>query len=622
MSTASILAAALACAARGWRVHPTVPGTKAVRVRWRLGEADPATLPAPSPAMSEDTWWRTWGDLPSSSDPDVIRAWWAGRPDSGLGVQTGRGSDLAILDVDRDDDVDGEATLARLELELGPLPATAEQTTPRGGRQLLFAWPRAWRGIVTRAGIGGQTPKERTGLDVRGDGGQALLAPTVRGAGAYAWVPGRSPDEHPLAELPEGWRSLLEPAAPKATAPGPRPDVRAGDGTHPWCARMLEDISAELATMPPGSGRNARLFWASRRLHEFERWIAPGTIVPTLLDAARANGLLEDDGERQVTKTIDSGARAGRANPQDPPERERRAARPEAPPPPSDGDAPAWNEEEDMMDDEKSPEGQARGTDGDTPSVARGAAEGNDPDALIRELEAALRRAKRAVKTKTAPVIAPDFDVTDIVIMQSDPPTYRLTTGEGVLTLASTELFSACRFKRRFAEQLRRLPRVPVKADQWDAIVNGWLTGASVEELSPEASRDGYVEALVRDVLRGLPQGEAESETDLRRGCWVEHEGAPPLALLILLPLLSKVHSRDGTVTSTEVARALRGIGWTSKVIRFQGAQSTTRCWAAKSSSYARVRNATCFETDGPSPVKQRNDETDVLYDAGTGVDP
>lgn len=242
--------------------------------------------------------------------------------------------------------------------------------------------------------------------------------------------------------------------------------------------------------------------------------------------------------------------------------------------------------------------------------------EGNDPDALIRELETALRRARRAAKAKRAPAVDPDFDVAEVVILESDPPTYRLKTSEGELTLGPSELGSAARFKRRFMEQLRRIPRVPVKADQWDAIVNGWLSRATVEELSPEASRDGYVESLVADVLRGLAQGEASSETDLRRGLLVAHAvDGRDLVLVMLLSLLSRVRAREVSASSTEVARALRALGWTPKVVRLPRTATTTRCWAAKASTCARTREASCFETEGQNETKQRNTETDLLSD-------
>jgi len=313
----TILQAALAYAARGWLVHPINPDTKRPWCNWRHGDGHPEKFSLPTVPLADDPWWETWANLPSTTDERTIRAWWIAKPGAGVGVQTGRQSGIVVIDqdVDAGKGIDGGPGLARLEARCGVLPATVEARTPRGGRHLYFKFPVAWRKVKTTAKIG-----DEIGVDVRGDGGQVPAPPTLRGAGAYSWVPGRAPTEIALAELPDRWREVLEePAQPPAP---PRRSgyvgISPGEGTHPWVRAMVEATLADLAAEPQG-GQSVRLFWTARRHAEFERWI-DGPIEAGLVDAAKANGLWEAKGERHCMGVIRSGMEKGRAHPLDPPE--------------------------------------------------------------------------------------------------------------------------------------------------------------------------------------------------------------------------------------------------------------------------------------------------------------
>jgi Bifunctional DNA primase/polymerase, N-terminal len=124
----------------------------------------------------------------ATTDPGVISSWWHTWPPAMIGVPTGQVSGCFVLDIDQDEEkgVNGEASLAALAAREGPIPETAEQATPRGGRHLFFAHPG--RKVKTTAGMLGP------GLDIRGDGGYIVVAPSVNAAGrAYRWV--RAPEE-------------------------------------------------------------------------------------------------------------------------------------------------------------------------------------------------------------------------------------------------------------------------------------------------------------------------------------------------------------------------------------------------------------------------------------------
>ena len=57
-----------------------------------------------------------------------------------IGLPTGKSNNIWVLDVDTGDghDVDGIASLAKLEAEYGTLPATLQATSPSGGRHFFF----------------------------------------------------------------------------------------------------------------------------------------------------------------------------------------------------------------------------------------------------------------------------------------------------------------------------------------------------------------------------------------------------------------------------------------------------------------------------------------------------
>ena len=140
----------------------------------------------------------------ASSDSALIREWLNVFPDCNWAVATGPGSGVTVLDVDGDL---GRASLAAIESQHGRTPETLASSTGReSGNHLWFKYPsdREVRSSVGRIG---------KGLDVRGDGGYAIIPPSVhRNGRAYRWLNRMCP-----AEIPE-W--LVDRMAKQgATAP-------------------------------------------------------------------------------------------------------------------------------------------------------------------------------------------------------------------------------------------------------------------------------------------------------------------------------------------------------------------------------------------------------------------
>lgn len=134
---------ALDYANRGWRVIPIRPGEKHPPIpRWQ--EA-------------------------ATTDPETILTWWTGPyTNHGIGIATGPGSGIFVLDIDDKEHNRGYDTLADLETKHGRLPETLTVITGSGGNHLYFAYPEHQ---IIRNDAGRRLGP---GLDVRGEGGQVV----------------------------------------------------------------------------------------------------------------------------------------------------------------------------------------------------------------------------------------------------------------------------------------------------------------------------------------------------------------------------------------------------------------------------------------------------------------
>lgn len=213
---------ALAYAELGWRVLPIKPGGK-------------------HPQMAA---WQT----NASNKRKAIDGWWNGLyKGHGVGVATGAGSGVWVLDVDISDGKGGAESLAALERAHGALPVTVEAITGTGGRHLYFSWPEGRSPRTNRGQLG-------DGLDVRGEGGQVLAPPTIHPNGTpYDWTAGRSPWEIDTVPAPGWLLDLVDPPPPPVVettgtplselAP-PAAQESIADWyrrTHRWEERLLTD---------------------------------------------------------------------------------------------------------------------------------------------------------------------------------------------------------------------------------------------------------------------------------------------------------------------------------------------------------------------------------------------
>jgi putative DNA primase/helicase len=156
------------------------------------------------------------GHQDASTDEAVIRGWWERWPDANIGVPTGARTGFIVLDVDPDHG--GTESLRQLCEAHGDLPETAEAITGGGGCHLLFKLPGEE--------IRNSASKLAPGLDIRGEGGYIVVAPSTHRSGAnYTWAPGKSICDTPIAAMPEWLLSLLRQRRNVVPLNGDRGDV-------------------------------------------------------------------------------------------------------------------------------------------------------------------------------------------------------------------------------------------------------------------------------------------------------------------------------------------------------------------------------------------------------------
>lgn len=110
-------------------------------------------------------------DFPNkaSRDPVTIQDWWRGR-NYNIGIYTGKFRDneaLVVVDVDDKAGKNGSQTLLSLDMDGKEFPKTMEQSTPSGGRHLIYQSTYACKQGVEVLG---------NGLDIRSHGGY-IVAP-------------------------------------------------------------------------------------------------------------------------------------------------------------------------------------------------------------------------------------------------------------------------------------------------------------------------------------------------------------------------------------------------------------------------------------------------------------
>jgi putative DNA primase/helicase len=165
--------AALAYAHRGWRMFPLHGIVKGVCSCGRLDCSSPGKHPLVRQGLYEAT-----------TDEVVIRRWWTQWSRANIGVATGEGSGIAVVDIDL------PAAFGALECLMHgsqTLPLTLTALTGGGGVHLIY---RSHDGQLGNSA--GRLPGIRddlSGVDLRANGGYIVAPPSVHHTGnRYEWL--------------------------------------------------------------------------------------------------------------------------------------------------------------------------------------------------------------------------------------------------------------------------------------------------------------------------------------------------------------------------------------------------------------------------------------------------
>jgi putative DNA primase/helicase len=142
--------------------------------------------------------------------------------DANIGVRTGPESGLLMVGPDG---AKGKQDLGELEETNGWLPVTPTAASGSGGSHLIFSYPTDGKVKNRKNHLG-------TKIDVRGEGGYFIAAPSVNGAGPYEWID--SPDAVAVADPPAWlveWCRKDEPKANQNPDSEPKPETN-GKACH------------------------------------------------------------------------------------------------------------------------------------------------------------------------------------------------------------------------------------------------------------------------------------------------------------------------------------------------------------------------------------------------------
>jgi len=228
-----------------------------------------------------------------------------------IAVDCGK-SNLIVFDLDVKNGRDGLANWEALKDELGLDDSEAwVSETPSGGQHIIFS-------DTTSGSAGNSARNLPSGIDVRGNGGYIIVPPSTIPEGNYRWL-------HNLGQpgpLPTGLAELLLRKLQEKSLPA-LPPIGEERHTHSYALAGLRNEAEILAKTAQG-GRNEQLNTSAFKVGQL---VATGTLNQNdaevaLYNACVSNGLVNDDGERSVMATLESGLEAGMRQPRSIPERQ------------------------------------------------------------------------------------------------------------------------------------------------------------------------------------------------------------------------------------------------------------------------------------------------------------
>lgn len=189
----------------------------------------------------------------ATRDTDQIRSWFAGT-DCNIGIATGKYSDgeaLVVVDIDNKGSKHGDARVLELEMQGMELPASFEQSSPTGGRHIVYVTPRACKQGTDVLGAG---------LDIRSRGGYIVGPGSTIDGKQYQQINGHSV----MVQAPN-W--LVEKLGSATIKPADRTPIAGVDAGRANLRAIQYLIGAPAAL--EGEGGDAATFRVAARCKDF-----------------------------------------------------------------------------------------------------------------------------------------------------------------------------------------------------------------------------------------------------------------------------------------------------------------------------------------------------------------
>jgi hypothetical protein len=193
----------------------------------------------------------------ATTDSAQIEEWF---PPGDLAPNIGLAAGGGLLVLDEDPRHGSDASIADLQIQHGILPPTRTVRTPSGGLHRYYRVPAARH-------IPNSTSKLGKGLDIRGDGGYVVAAPSKlvaspkQAAGAYVW---ENPDA-PIADAPawliERATEMRAPMKVEETSTAPQ-QIESHSVTPADARDMLKHLDTHRDDYEPW----AEVLWTLRRM--------------------------------------------------------------------------------------------------------------------------------------------------------------------------------------------------------------------------------------------------------------------------------------------------------------------------------------------------------------------
>lgn len=248
------------------------------------------------------------GFYAATTDLEKLQRWWGAHPDWQLGIRTGRQSGLVVLDVDLDKG--GLDSLIALQAVGLSIEGAAVQISGSGNSfHLIFSHP------------GGHVPCSQgrlgPGLDVRGDGGYVVGAPSLHAStGAPYELLGELTGLPPWRPPPEAERSRRGRkqcsgiGAVSGTSTASEMERHVGLVACALLTGTRREALVRTVRSAPEGSRRSSLFWAACRLGESAgSQTALAAAAQDLLQAALDAGMLPD----KAYTTLRDGLLVGRS---------------------------------------------------------------------------------------------------------------------------------------------------------------------------------------------------------------------------------------------------------------------------------------------------------------------